>query len=91
VLLAGVGGVTWAISVSAYQQSTIPPSLLGRSVAAYRWLGWTGFFLGSVLGGATATLFGLQLAFALFTLPAIIALVAYGLRNPLVKSEAVGV
>lgn len=82
-LLAGIGGVTWAISVSAYQQSTIPPALLGRTVAAYRWIGWTGFFLGSTLGGGLADILGLRVAFLLFMLPAATALIIYCMTSSL--------
>lgn len=79
--LAGVGGVTWAIYVSAYQQTTIPPATLGRAVAAYRWIGWTGFFAGSLLGGLVADAFGLRLAFLVFALPAVAATAIFWLSD----------
>jgi len=73
--LAGIGGVTWAISIAAHQQSTLPAGSLGRSIAAYRWVGWTGFFLGASLSGLVADIIGLQLAFLFFALPAMVALI----------------
>ena len=85
--LAGVGGATWAIFVSACQQTTIPPVMLGRSVAAYRWIGWTGFFAGSTLAGVIADTFGLRLALMLFALPAVAASVIFYWSNPLSPTE----
>ncbi|MES0881260.1 MFS transporter [Roseibium sp. SCP14] len=76
-LVAGVGGVTWSISIAAFQQETVPPALLGRTVAAYRWIGWTGFFAGSSVSGLCADISGLQTAFFLFAAPAVLALVTY--------------
>ncbi|WP_422378191.1 MFS transporter [Roseibium sp.] len=71
---AGIGGVTWAISIATYQQSTIPAGSLGRVVAAYRWIGWSGFFIGASLSGFIANVIGLQLAFLVFAAPAMAAL-----------------
>ena len=85
--LAGVGGVTWAIFVSAYQQATIPPVMLGRSVAAYRWIGWTGFFAGSALAGIVADTYGLRMAFMIFALPAVAATAIFYWSNPLSKAK----
>ncbi|MEM9633570.1 MAG: MFS transporter [Pseudomonadota bacterium] len=80
-VVAGVGGVTWSISIAAFQQETVPPTLLGRTVAAYRWIGWTGYFAGSSVSGLCADIFGLQTAFSLFAVPALFALIAYFLAG----------
>jgi MFS family permease len=66
--LAGIGGVTWVISVSAYQQAAVPTALLGRLVASYRWIGWSAFFAGSVIAGPLADGLGFSGAFAIFAL-----------------------
>lgn len=81
--MAGVGGVTWAIFVSAQQQATIPGKTLGRAVAAYRWIGWTGFFFGSTLSGAAADAFGLNIAFFLFALPSLMGIAYFCVRSPI--------
>lgn len=66
--LAGIGGVTWVISVSAYQQAAVPPAMLGRLVASYRWIGWSAFFAGSVIAGPLADTMGFSGAFSAFAL-----------------------
>jgi MFS family permease len=64
--LAGIGGVAWVISVSAYQQAAVPGAMLGRLVASYRWIGWSAFFSGSVIAGPLADRLGFGGAFTLF-------------------------
>ena len=86
-LLAGIGGVTWAISITAHQQSVNPANSLGRVVAAYRWIGWTGFFIGASLSGLVAGLTGLQVAFLLFASPALAALLVMLLARGSIRSE----
>jgi|GEM_PF-4926504 len=66
--LAGIGGVTWVISVSAYQQAAVPGAMLGRLVASYRWIGWSAFFAGAVIAGPLADRMGFSGAFTAFAL-----------------------
>ena len=64
--LAGIGGVVWVISVSAYQQAAVAGPMLGRAVASYRWIGWSAFFAGSIIAGPLADHLGFAGAFAVF-------------------------
>lgn len=64
--LAGIGGVVWVISVSAYQQAAVPGPMLGRAVASYRWIGWSAFFAGSIIAGPLADHLGFAGAFTVF-------------------------
>jgi MFS family permease len=75
--VAGIGGVTWAVAIGAYQQATIAPGQLGRSVAAYRWFGWSGFFVGSLAAGLLAEQAGTMVALAVFTVIAAAFLLAF--------------
>jgi MFS family permease len=75
--LAGIGGVTWVISVSAYQQAAVPGAMLGRLVASYRWIGWSAFFAGSVIAGPLADRLGFSGAFALFALLNVAMLIGF--------------
>jgi predicted MFS family arabinose efflux permease len=49
------------------RQSIAPPDLLGRVHSAYRLLSNGGMFIGAVLGGVLATVFGLTAPFWLGT------------------------
>lgn len=83
---AGIGGVTWVISVSAYQQASVPGPMLGRLVASYRWIGWSAFFVGSIIAGPLADRFGYSGAFAAFALLNVVMLIGFPFVIP--KSQA---
>lgn len=74
---AGFGGVTWAITIAAFQQADVPGQYLGRVVATYRWIGWSAFFLGASLSGSLAEVASLETAFAVFALPTMAGLIAF--------------
>jgi MFS family permease len=80
--LAGIGGVFWVISVSAYQQAAVPSAMLGRVVASYRWIGWSAFFLGSLIAGPLADMLGFLSAFTVFAALNIVMLIAFPLVIP---------
>ncbi|MGE0241462.1 MAG: hypothetical protein AB7S59_22305, partial [Parvibaculaceae bacterium] len=65
------------ISVSAYQQAAVPQAMLGRLVASYRWIGWSAFFLGSVIAGPLADRVGFTGAFTAFALFNVVLLVGF--------------
>ena len=75
--LAGIGGVVWVISVSAYQQAAVPGPTLGCAVASYRWIGWSAFFAGSIIAGPLADHLGFTGAFAVFASLNIVILVGF--------------
>ncbi len=50
------GGVLWNVVTVSYRQRTIPPALLGRVNAAYRFVGWGMIPFGALLGGLTVRL-----------------------------------
>jgi predicted MFS family arabinose efflux permease len=75
--LAGIGGVVWVISVSAYQQAAVPGPMLGRAVASYRWIGWSAFFAGSITAGPLADHLGFTGAFAVFAALNVVMLVGF--------------
>jgi len=45
------GGVLWNVVTVSYRQRVIPPALLGRVNAVYRFLGWGMMPIGAVAGG----------------------------------------
>lgn len=45
------GGVLWNVVTVSYRQRVIPPALLGRVNAIYRFLGWGMMPIGAVAGG----------------------------------------
>lgn len=55
----------WTIAVAAYQGRTIPTSLQGRVIVAYRLLGIGAAAIGSLAGSLCAQLFGLRPTFAI--------------------------
>jgi MFS family permease len=74
---AGFGSVVWTVTVASHLQIAVPRVLLGRTVAAYRWVGWTAFPVGSGVAGAIAEAVSLQAAFAVFALGAAVLAAAF--------------
>ncbi|HEV7368303.1 MFS transporter [Arenibaculum sp.] len=74
---AGFGGVVWVVTVASHLQVAVPRALLGRTVAAYRWIGWTAFPAGSAVAGAIAEAASLQAAFAVFALGSAVLAISF--------------
>ncbi|MFA9432762.1 MFS transporter [Egicoccus sp. AB-alg2] len=58
--LFGLTAVLWNVITVSLRQSIIPDELLGRVNSVYRFLGWGAIPVGSMLGGAIASGFGLR-------------------------------
>lgn len=56
----GVFSVLWNVITVSLRQTIIPDELLGRVNSVYRFLGWGAMPVGSLLGGALASAFGLR-------------------------------
>jgi len=59
-LLLGFTGVVYNITQISYRQAICPPRLQGRMNSVMRFLVWGTIPLGSLTGGALASLIGLQ-------------------------------
>lgn len=62
--LSAAGVMTWNVLTMSLRQALIPPALFGRVQGAYRTLVWGAIPLGSLAGGALASLVGLRWVFA---------------------------
>jgi MFS family permease len=59
----GLVCIVWNVAVVSYRQTTIPPALFGRVNAAYRWITWGVFPVGSLVAGALAAMVGFAWVF----------------------------
>jgi hypothetical protein len=59
----GAVSMLWNVVVVTYRQTSIPAPVFGRVNAAYRWVTWGVFPLGSVLAGGLAVVFPVQVVF----------------------------
>ncbi|WP_078888258.1 MFS transporter [Streptomyces sclerotialus] len=72
----GLVSIVWNVVVVSYRQTTIPAEIFGRVNAAYRWITWGVFPLGSLVAGALAALLGTTTVFLVAgALPLIAAVV----------------
>lgn len=67
--------IVWNVAVVSYRQRTIPEEVFGRANAAYRWITWGVFPVGSALAGVLATAAGMTPIFLLAgALPIVVGL-----------------
>jgi MFS family permease len=60
----GVASGLWVVIAVSYRQAVVPDRLLGRIMAAYRFIAYGGFPIGALAGGAIAGVAGLRAPFA---------------------------
>jgi MFS family permease len=60
----GVASGLWDVIAVSYRQAAVPDRLLGRIMAAYRFIAYGAFPIGALIGGAIATAAGLRAPFA---------------------------
>ena len=58
--LYGFAAVSWNVVTISLRQRLVPDELLGRVNSVFRFLGWGAMPLGALLGGITASVFGLR-------------------------------
>ena len=73
----GLSVVLWNVITVSLRQAIIPDRLLGRVNSVYRFLGWGSMPLGSLAGGITAALWGVQVTFVLAGLLMVAAIVPF--------------
>ncbi|MFA9445352.1 MFS transporter [Egicoccus sp. AB-alg6-2] len=82
----GFAAVTWNVITVSLRQRLVPDELLGRVNSVFRFLGWGAMPFGALVGGLTATAFGLRAPW--FTAAAVMS-VAIVLALPIVTPRAV--
>jgi MFS family permease len=60
----GVASELWDVIAVSYRQAMVPDRLLGRIMAAYRFIAYGAYPIGALVGGVIASLAGLQASFA---------------------------
>jgi len=60
----GVASGLWDVIAVSYRQAAVPDRLLGRIMAAYRFIAYGAFPIGALIGGAIASAAGLRAPFA---------------------------
>jgi MFS family permease len=61
---SGVAAGLWDVIAVSYRQAVVPDRLIGRIMAAYRFIAYGAFPIGALAGGAIAGTFGLRAPFA---------------------------
>ena len=82
----GAAGVLWNVITVSLRQTIIPDHLLGRVNSVYRFLGWGTMPLGSLAGGAAASLWGVRTA---FVLAGVLMAVPIGLLGGVVRTSTI--
>lgn len=59
-VVSGIGGMVYNINQVSYRQAICPPRMQGRMNATIRWLVWGTLPIGSIAGGALASVIGLH-------------------------------
>lgn len=72
----GVAGGLWDVIAVSYRQAVVPDHLLGRIMAAYRFVAYGAYPIGALLGGISARAAGNRAPFVIGAI-AVIALVPY--------------
>lgn len=81
-LVAGVGTALWGLSRHSYIATAVPVASRGQAIATFGGVNRIGIFGGPALGGAIATVWGLQSAFILTGVMALLALATVAIALP---------
>lgn len=87
-ILAGVGTALWGLSRHAYIASVIPVASRGQAIATFGGVNRIGIFGGPAIGGAIATVWGLQASFVLTGIMALLALITVAITLPKTSDTA---
>lgn len=87
--LYGFAAVTWNVITISLRQRLVPDELLGRVNSVFRFLGWGAMPLGALVGGLTASAFGLRAPwFAAAALMAVAVALALRVVTPAAVADA---
>lgn len=81
-ILAGVGTALWGLSRHSFIATAIPIESRGQAIATFGGVNRIGIFGGPALGGAMATVWGLQSSFILTGVMALLALITVIIAMP---------
>lgn len=81
-LVAGVGTALWGLSRHSYIATAVPTASRGQAIATFGGVNRIGIFGGPAFGGAIATVWGLQYAFLLTGVMALLALITVAIALP---------
>lgn len=87
--LYGFAAVSWNVITISLRQRLVPDELLGRVNSVFRFLGWGAMPLGALVGGLTASVFGLRAPwFAAAGLMAVGVAVSFRVVTPAAVADA---
>jgi MFS family permease len=86
IVIFGIHTTVWGVIVTTIRQRDVPSSMFARITSVYAFLELGGAALGSLLGGAIATAFGLVATY--WIAAAAMALVTAAAWHPIASSEA---
>ncbi|SNY62576.1 MFS transporter [Paractinoplanes atraurantiacus] len=86
IVVFGVHTTIWGVVVTTIRQRDVPSSMFGRIASVYAFLDLGGAAVGSLVGGAVATAYGLVATY--WTAAAAMALVAVAAWRPMAAGDA---
>lgn len=87
-VLAGIGTALWGLSRHSFIATAIPVTTRGQAIATFGGVNRIGVFGGPALGGAIATVWGLQASFVLTGVMALLALLTVAFALPKTEDTA---
>ncbi len=87
-IIAGIGTALWGLSRHSFIASAIPVENRGQAIATFGGVNRIGIFGGPALGGAIATIWGLQASFILTGAMSLLALINVMIALPKTKETA---
>lgn len=87
-IIAGIGTALWGLSRHSFIASAIPVENRGQAIATFGGVNRIGIFGGPALGGAIATIWGLQASFVLTGAMSLLALVNVMIALPKTRETA---
>lgn len=87
-VVAGIGTALWGLSRHSFIASAIPIANRGQAIATFGGVMRIGIFGGPALGGAIATVWGLQASFVLTGVMSLLALVTVAIALPQTSATA---
>ena len=87
-IIAGIGTALWGLSRHSFIASAIPVESRGQAIATFGGVMRIGIFGGPALGGAIATIWGLQASFILTGVMSLLALINVAIALPQTEQTA---
>ncbi len=75
--LGGMGGTLWTVNTRTITQRMVPGAMLGRFSSVFRLFGWGAMPLGAALVGVLAEVVGVRVAFGVFAVAVLLAVVPF--------------